>query len=559
MQGHCPPSYARCLCSCVESQLLGITVAKERPDLQETKDQLVVSNARMAAQLKDIESTILKLLSESSGNILDDEGLINTLAQSKVTSNEIQQKAEEAAETELMIDKTREEYRPVAFHAALLFFCVADMATVNSMYQYSMPWFVNLYIKSIEDSEKSDDVPTRLASLADWFTYSLYENICRSLFERHKLLFSFCVCIKIMQGQGKIDADEWRFFLSGSSGSSESVPNPAPQWLTAQVWTPLCSLARLPAFVGIAKSVGKDLDHWRAYFDSNDTHSERVPGAWGDKLNRFQALCVLRCVRPDKVVPGMQDFVSANIGQRFIEPPPLHLPTCFKDASNVMPLVFVLSAGADPFEFLFKFAEEMKFSKKLQAISLGQGQGPIAEKLMNAAQERGTWVLLQNCHLAVSWMPRLEAIVEQYDADAMHRDYRLWLTAMPSDGFPVSILQNSVKMTSEPPRGVKANLNVSYLGYSDEYFAKQSKESAFKKLLYGICFFHALLQDRRKVRCSFCRRPRIGPSLPRPRPRPAKPESPRPHPPPIVSRKTKNPLARNTRNTTRMQRMHTQT
>merc|ERR1719313_1452851 len=144
----------------LEDQLLGITVAKERPDLEETKNNLVVNNAKMAAQLKDIESTILKLLSESEGNILDDEGLINTLAQSKVTSNEINLKAEEAKKTEEMIDKMREEYRPVAFHAALLFFCVADMATVTSMYQYSMPWFVNLYIKSIEDSEKSDDVPT---------------------------------------------------------------------------------------------------------------------------------------------------------------------------------------------------------------------------------------------------------------------------------------------------------------------------------------------------------------------------------------------------------------
>ena len=207
---------------------------------------------------------------------------------------------------------------------------------------------------------------------------------------------------------------------------------------------------------------------------------------------------MLRCVRPDKVVPGMQDFVTANMGQRFIEPPPLNLAACFKDASNVMPLVFVLSAGADPFESLYKFAEEMKFAKKLSAISLGQGQGPIAEKLMTAAVERGGWVLLQNCHLAVSWMPRLEAIVEQYDPDSIHRDFRLWLTAMPSDGFPVSILQNSIKMTSEPPRGVKANLNVSYLGYSDEYFARQPKQEPFKKLLFGTCFFHALLQDRRK-------------------------------------------------------------
>ena len=128
--------------------------------------------------------------------------------------------------------------------------------------------------------------------------------------------------------------------------------------------------------------------------------------------------------------------------------------------------------------------------KKLSAISLGQGQGPIAERMIGVATERGSWVLLQNCHLAVSWMPRLEAVVEQMNGDQMHRDFRLWLTSMPSSGFPVSILQNSVKMTCEPPRGVKANLVTSYVGFTDAYFGQQSKEREFKKLLFGVCFFH---------------------------------------------------------------------
>jgi hypothetical protein len=140
----------------------------------------------------------------------------------------------------------------------------------------------------------------------------------------------------------------------------------------------------------------------------------------------------------------------------------------------------------------------MKFGKKLNSISLGQGHGPIAEKMMNLASERGSWILLANCHLAISWMPRLEAVVEQYDPDAIHRDYRLWLTSMPSDGFPVSILQNSVKMTCEPPRGIKANIKISYVPYTDAWMSSQPKEMPFKKLLFGICFFHALLQDRRK-------------------------------------------------------------
>ena len=89
--------------------------------------------------------------------------------------------------------------------------------------------------------------------------------------------------------------------------------------------------------------------------------------------------------------------------------------------------------------------------------------------MMRSAMERGKWVFFQNCHLAPSFMPMLERLVEQIDPDRVHRDFRLWLTSMPSPKFPVFILQNGSKMTVEPPRGIKANLLKSYGGFSDDF------------------------------------------------------------------------------------------
>lgn len=76
----------------------------------------------------------------------------------------------------------------------------------------------------------------------------------------------------------------------------------------------------------------------------------------------------------------------------------------------------------------------------------------------------GNWVLLQNCHLFKSWMGSLEAICEKFkeEEDKIHEDFRLIMTSMPADYFPVAILQNGLKMTTEPPRGIKANLKRSY-------------------------------------------------------------------------------------------------
>lgn len=118
---------------------------------------------------------------------------------------------------------------------------------------------------------------------------------------------------------------------------------------------------------------------------------------------------------------------------------------------------------------LLKLAEELNMSRKFEKVSLGQGQGPKAEKLLTAGMERGLWVCLQNCHLAASWMATLEAIVESIEPEKVHRDFRMWLTAMPTPVFPVSVLQNGVKMTLEPPKGLKSNLLRQYARFSEDY------------------------------------------------------------------------------------------
>ena len=179
-----------------------------------------------------------------------------------------------------------------------------------------------------------------------------------------------------------------------------------------------------------------------------------LPGEWNTKLNTFQKIIVLKSIRPDKLVLAVQNFVVEHMGKPYIESPVFNLAKSYKDSSITTPLIFVLATGSDPVADFLRFAEDSNMSKKCESISLGRGQGEKAAVMINENLNRGGWVLLMNCHLAVSWMPKLEAIVEQMD-DTKHRDFRLWLTSSPNPHFPVSILQNSVKMTLEPPSGLK--------------------------------------------------------------------------------------------------------
>ena len=186
------------------------------------------------------------------------------------------------------------------------------------------------------------------------------------------------------------------------------------------------------------------------------------------------------------------------MGPKFIEPPQLNLRDCFNDSNCASPLIFVLTPGADPMTSLIKLAEEMNKMKTMTAISLGQGQGPLAEAAISKAQEEGLWVCLQNCHLSVSWLPTLERLCEELDPDAVHKDFRLWLTSEPSPHFPAFVLQNGVKMTIEPPKGMRASLMGSWYKVEESWFESCAMPSVFKKLLFGLTFLHATVIERRK-------------------------------------------------------------
>ncbi|KAJ3222973.1 Dynein heavy chain 7, axonemal [Clydaea vesicula] len=483
----------------LEDQLLGIVVTKERPDLEDEKTQLILQSAENKKRLKEIEDQILMILSSAEGNILENETAIEVLSSSKVLSDELFDKQKIAEETERKIDEARDSYRVIANRSSILFFCIADLENIDSMYQYSLTWFIDLFINSIALSTKSNNLKRRFKNLESYNTYSLYCNVCRSLFEKDKLLFSFLLCTSILRNFKELDEEEFRFLTTGGLAVGDpALPNPDPNLLSKKSWSEIYKMSELKKFHGLREEFKPN--EWKVIFEHQDPFSTSFPGKWAN-LNEFQKLLLIRALRPEKIVPSVQEFVKIKLGHKFIEPPPFDLSGSFEDSNNRSPLIFILSPGVDPMAQLLKFADSKGFGgHKIQSISLGQGQGPIAASMIKEAMRCGTWTVLQNCHLAVSWLGSLEKIVDDMSSASVHKDFRLWLTSYPSEKFPSSILQSGVKMTNEPPKGIKANLLKNYLAdpVSDEKFFEGCKKSnEWEKLLFGLCFFHALVQERR--------------------------------------------------------------
>jgi len=118
------------------------------------------------------------------------------------------------------------------------------------MYQYSLTYYIDLFSQAITKSDKSDVIATRLENLKSFFLYSLYSNICRSLFEKDKLLLSFLLCYRLLEFNKTVIPDYFRFLLTGGVALDDNYPEmPAKcAWVSQRAWGEICRLSKMPGF-----------------------------------------------------------------------------------------------------------------------------------------------------------------------------------------------------------------------------------------------------------------------------------------------------------------------
>ena len=485
----------------LEEQLLADVVKIENNQVEQQKNELITQMAADNKLLKEIQDNILKLIGDSTGNILDDTKLIETMQRSKHTSRIISERMTQATAIETNLNKVREGYRVVATRGAILYFVMVEMSRIDPMYQNSLKYMKKLFNFSIENSTASNDLSVRLGILIEAITRNIYSNVCRGLFETHKYIFSFLIATSIDRKSGVIPPAIWNLLLRGAGLVTGKIPtNPNPSIISKNNWELLYALEKQgPSYENLCRSIAFNLENWVAYSSSDNIFTLDMPDSYSLKFDNFSKILITRCLRPDKLLNSFIEYVRISIGSFFTESPPATMEKLYADSDKYTPVIFVLSQGADPTISLMNFAHQLDWNEKVTIISLGQGQGPRAAEELVQAKKSGKWLLLQNCHLAKSWMPSLEKLVQDLQEDtSTSNTFRLFLTSMPTDYFPVSILQNGLKMTTEPPRGIKANLKSVYSEITEEQLSESSKPGTWKKLLFALSFFHATVQERRK-------------------------------------------------------------
>ncbi|OXB70415.1 UNVERIFIED_CONTAM: hypothetical protein H355_012306, partial [Colinus virginianus] len=235
---------------------------------------------------------------------------------------------------------------------------------------------------------------------------------------------------------------------------------------------------------------------WRKWFAALEPEREALPGEWQGRLDLLQKLLVIRCLRPDRFLAAATRFISDAMDARFVETTPVDMAAVYAASKNTVPVIFILSK-VDPTGQLMALAA----SKNIQAaaVALGQGQAAKAEKLIRDGARHGFWVFLANCHLALSWLPTLEKVIEEVIDSKPHENYRLWLSSQSHPAFPLALLQRSTKIAVEPPRGLRSVLQRLLLQQTESDFNRvKAADDKYKRLFFSLCWLHAILLERRR-------------------------------------------------------------
>ncbi|GLV39554.1 Dynein heavy chain at 93AB [Carabus blaptoides fortunei] len=485
----------------LEDQLLAEVVKAERPDLEDLKAELTKQQNDFKIMLKSLEDDLLSRLSSADGNLLGDTTLVENLETTKKTAAEIEEKVKEAKITSMQIDQAREYYRPASARASLLYFILNDLHMINPIYQFSLKAFSVVFQKAITRAEPASSVAERVNNLIDCITHSVFQYTTRGLFECDKLIFVSQMTFQILLMNEEISAPELDFLLRFPIKPHVTSP---VDFLSNVSWGGICSLAGKDEFRNLDRDIENSSKRWKKLVESECPEKEKFPQEWKSKT-AIQRLCMMRALRPDRMTYAMATFIEEKLGSKYVQNKTVEFEMSFEETSPSTPIFFILSPGVNPLKDVENLGEKLGFTADLHNfhnVSLGQGQEIVAESAMDTAAQQGHWVVLQNIHLVKKWLPTLEKKLEYY-AEGSNEKYRVFMSAEPAATptahiIPQGILESSIKITNEPPTGMQANLHKAFSNFNQETLEQCGKEAEFKVILFSLCYFHAVVAERRK-------------------------------------------------------------
>ena len=497
----------------LEQQLLSVVLTKKQRALEESLNILMKEVTNNKKVLKKLDESLLQKLSTCTGNLLDDPELVEILNNTKTQAKEMQVKLSDADVKTKEINEKRLIYKPVSIRGSVLYFCMIEISQVNWMYNSSLAQFLDLYNYSIDHAPKATLPSKQAENIQKELTYTVYRYVNQGLFEKDKNTFKLMVCFKIMLTSKILLGKDISLFLKAGAAVDKSTAKPKPtvDWLTEKMWMNVTAISQhcfssetVPFFKVLPEQIQNNLDVWKKWaYEKADP--ENCPCPYFEEkieaekdLSCFLKLCIIRCLREDRTINACIAFINAVFeDDKYTQTVTDAIETLLVDSSPTIPILFLLSVGADPTSSIDELAKKKK--RTISKVSLGEGQEPKANSLIQSSLEKGDWVFLQNCHLGLNFMNYLDTILGEEDFKTRaDPEFRIWMSCEPREGFPLGLLQKALKVTNEPPKGIKAGLQKTFSSLVNPEFLERIDHPNWRTLVYACCFLHSLVQERRK-------------------------------------------------------------
>ena len=309
-------------------------------------------------KLQQLEDNLLHRLTSTQGSLVDDDELIEVLRISKITSAEVRDKLDYAAETEIKITNAREEYRPVAFRGSIMYFLIVEMSLVNVMYQTSLKQFLAQFDISLNDSKKSPIASKRIANIIEHLTENVFLYSARGYYEQDKFLYALLLTLKIDLNRGKISFEQFNTFIKGGASLDlNSVEVKPKKWILDSTWLNLVQLSRLPSFTQLLIQVTRNDKAWKNWFDSDCPEESALPDGYEVSLDVFSKTLLIRSWCPDRTLAQSKRYITDSMGSLFADAVILNMDNMIAEALPSTPLICFLSPGSDPTESIEKIAK----------------------------------------------------------------------------------------------------------------------------------------------------------------------------------------------------------
>lgn len=452
----------------LENLILNTTLQNKRPDIEAKRLELVSLQGRYLVRLHELEEQLLNSLSDSSGNILDNDKVIETLEVLKAEASDIDVKISESSNVMRLVESERNKYYDIAKHSSAIFRIFKQMSRLNKLYHFSLDAYISTFSYVLEGNPNEIEVSSFIKELYR----ESYSRIAPSLKHLDKLVFAIA--------------------LSASFYALE-IGN---QFKTA--------------FLEILKSVGggEYVESLNIIFDSMLVSYEKIDCLTNTTIDRIisvnsenDSLSILSNIIRSLIISNndkrdsfldsfnnLASFLFTGIG-------PNSSKYDLKDwvstpVKHDGPLIL---ASLETYDATYKVEQlAHRMNKKLIIVSMGSKEGiEIANNEIGIAAKNGFWILIQNVQMSPTWLSYLDKRLESLSA---HENFRIFLSCNLSSDIPAAMINKSKILIFENEPGLKSIVNETYNSIQHEVLAKNTSE--YNHICFLLSWFHSILQER---------------------------------------------------------------